>query len=112
MTPWALARQALLSTEFSRQEYWSGLPFPTPGYLPNKGIEPVSPALVGGFFAIEQPGKPLRNVHHCAIETEMEGLPWLIRNLPYTRWSQIEFLKEVMDELTPASQVEGDGGQI
>ena len=58
VTPWALARQAPLSTEFSRQEYWSGLPFPTPGYLPNKGIEPVSPALVGRFFAIEQPGKP------------------------------------------------------
>ena len=51
--PWTVARQAPLSMEFSRQEYWSGLPFPTPGDLPSPGIEPVSlesPALAGGFF--------------------------------------------------------------
>ena len=58
VTPWALACQVLLSLEFSRQEYWSGLPFPTPGDLPNTGIEPVSPALAGGFFTTEPPGKP------------------------------------------------------
>ena len=44
-TPWAVAYQALLSMGFSRQEYWSGLPFPFPGDLPNQGIEPESPAL-------------------------------------------------------------------
>ena len=47
--------------EFSRQEYWSGLPFPPPGELPDPGIEhtsPMSPALAGGFFATEPPGKP------------------------------------------------------
>ena len=47
-TPWTVARQAPLSMEFSRQEYWSGLPFPPPGYLPDPGTEltsPVSPAL-------------------------------------------------------------------
>ena len=43
-TLWAIAHQAPLSTEFSRQEYWSGLPFPTPGDLPNPGIKPTSPA--------------------------------------------------------------------
>ena len=43
---------------FARQEYWSGLPFPFPGDLPNPGIEPASPALVSGFFTIEPPGKP------------------------------------------------------
>ena len=43
-TPWTIAHQAPLSTEFSRQEYWSGLPFPTPGDLPNLGIKPTSPA--------------------------------------------------------------------
>ena len=42
--PWTVARQALLSMGFSRQEYWSGLPFPPPGELPNPGIEPESPA--------------------------------------------------------------------
>ena len=44
-----------------RQEYWSGLPFPSPGDLPNPGVEPVSrasPALSGGFFTTEPPGKP------------------------------------------------------
>ena len=43
--PWTVARQAPLSMGFSRQEYWSGLPFPSPGDLPNLGIEPRSPAL-------------------------------------------------------------------
>ena len=45
--PWTVARQAPLSIEFSRQEYCSGLPLPSPGDLPNPGIEPVSPALAG-----------------------------------------------------------------
>ena len=54
-TPWAVASQASLSMEFSRQEYWRGLPFCTPGNLPDPVIEPmslVSPALAGGFFNI------------------------------------------------------------
>ena len=44
-TPWTVAQQAPLSMRFSRQEYWSGLPFPFLGGLPNPGIEPRSPAL-------------------------------------------------------------------
>ena len=44
-TPWTIACQALLSMGFSCQEYWSGLPFPSPGDLPNPGIEPGSPSL-------------------------------------------------------------------
>jgi len=43
---------------FHKQEYWSGLPFPSPGDLPDPGIKPASPALVGGFFTTEPPGKP------------------------------------------------------
>ena len=53
VTLWTAANQAPLSTEFSRQEYWSGLPFPSPGDLPNPGIKPgslMSPALAGRFF--------------------------------------------------------------
>ena len=53
VTPWTVAHQAPLSMEFSRQEYWSGLPFPPPGNLPDSGIEPasfVSLALASGFF--------------------------------------------------------------
>ena len=53
VAPQTAAHQTTLPTEFFRQEYWNGLPFPTPGDLPNPGIEPVSfvsPALAGGFF--------------------------------------------------------------
>ena len=61
MTPWIGARQAPLSKGFSRQEYWSGLPCPPPGDLPDPGIEPqsfTSLALVGRSFTIAPPGKP------------------------------------------------------
>ena len=56
--PWAVAHQVPLSMGFPRQEYWSGLPFPPPGDLPNPGIESTSLTLAGRFFTIEQPGKP------------------------------------------------------
>ena len=58
---WTIACQAPLSMGFSGQEYWNGLPFPSPGHLPNPGIEPaslMSPALAGGFFTTTAPGKP------------------------------------------------------
>ena len=61
MTPWTIARQASLSMEFSRQEYCSELPFPSPGDPPNPGVKPVSlafPALAGGFFTTVPLGKP------------------------------------------------------
>ena len=54
--------QAPLSMEFSRQEYWSGLPFPSPGDLPNSGIEPGSPALQADTLPSEPPRKPLINI--------------------------------------------------
>ena len=57
-TLWTVVHQAPLSMGFSRQEFWSGLPFPPPGDLPNPGIEPASPALAGRFFTTETPGKP------------------------------------------------------
>ena len=59
--PWTVPRQASLSMGFSRQEYWSGLPFPSPGDLPNPGIELsslASPALAGRLFTTEPLGKP------------------------------------------------------
>ena len=62
-TPWTVARQAPLSMEFLRQEYWSGLPLPSSGYLPVPGIKPMllaSPALAGGFVTTVPPGKPLQ----------------------------------------------------
>ena len=47
---WTVAHQASLSIGFPSQEYWNGLPYPSPGDLPDPGIEPMSPALAGGFF--------------------------------------------------------------
>ena len=61
VTPWTVACQAPLSMEFSKQEHWSGLPFPTPGDLPSPGIETVSlvsSALAGEFFTTVLSGKP------------------------------------------------------
>ena len=59
--PWTVTLQAPLSLEFSKQEYWNGLTFPPPGYLPNPGIKPASPtslALAAKFFTIEPSGNP------------------------------------------------------
>ena len=59
MTPWTVACQAPLTMGFPREEYWRGLPFPSPGDLP-PGIKPASPALAGRFFTTEPPGKSNR----------------------------------------------------
>ena len=61
VNPWTVAWQAPLSMGFPRQESWNGLPFPSPGHLPNPGIRPLSfsdPALAGRFFSSRPPGKP------------------------------------------------------
>ena len=58
-TPWTVAHQAPLSMGFPRQEYWSGLPFPSPRDLPDPGIEPGSPALEVHSLPPEPPGKPV-----------------------------------------------------
>ena len=57
-TLWAVAHQALLSMGFFRQEHWTGLPFPTPGDLPDPGIGPASPSLAGRFSTTALLGKP------------------------------------------------------
>ena len=58
VTPWTVACQAPVSMEFSRQEYWSGLVFPSPGNLPNLGIEPVCPALQVGSLLLSNRDGP------------------------------------------------------
>ena len=65
--PWTVACRAPLSMGFPRQEYWSGLPFPTPGDLPDPGIQSVSPALAGVLFTTEPPGKPLPDVQFSSV---------------------------------------------
>ena len=57
-TPWTIAYQDPPSMEFSRQEYWIGLPFPSPGYLPNPEIKPESPSLLADALPSEPSGKP------------------------------------------------------
>ena len=64
-TPWTVAHQAPPSMGLSRQEYWSGLPFPSPGYPPNLGIEPRSPALWADVLPSEPPGNPESAISIC-----------------------------------------------
>ena len=59
VTPWTVGSQAPLSMGFPRQEYWSGLPFPSPGDLPDPGIEPESPALQEILYQLSYQGSPL-----------------------------------------------------
>ena len=61
--PHTVACQAPLSMRFPRQEDWNGLPFPSPGDLPDPGIEPTCTALASKFFTTESPGKPQVNIY-------------------------------------------------
>ena len=70
VAPWTVACQAPVSMGFPRQQYRSGLPFPSPGDLPNPGIELMSPVLAGGFFTTEPPGKP--QLHGSRATDSME----------------------------------------
>ena len=72
MTPWTVAYQAPLSMEFSRQEYWNGLPFPSPGDFPDPGIEPGSPAVQADALPSEPSGKPIAQLADCK-EKEIEN---------------------------------------
>ena len=71
--PWTIGCQAPLFMEFSRQEYWSLLPFPTPGYLPNAGIKPSSlacSALAGRLFTTALPRKPNTIYYHLHVKSK------------------------------------------
>ena len=75
--PWTVVYQASLSMGFSRQEYWRGLPFPSPGDLPDPGIEPMSPALEADALPSEPPGKPFRGNSRLNQEAaQMLSLEW------------------------------------
>ena len=71
-SPWTVASQVPLSMGLSQQEYWSELPFPPPGELPDPGIEPESPVLAGGFFTTEQPGKKTR-INKATVRQSRKG---------------------------------------
>ena len=82
-TPWSVALQAPQFTGFSRQEYWSGLLFPTPGDLSDPRIEPMSPELAGKCFTTEPPGKSQSNSTPIKIQKEKVNLPGRAHVLPY-----------------------------
>ena len=83
-TPWTVAYQPPLSMGFSRQEYWSGVPFPFPRDLPNPGIAPMTPALAGGIFIIEPPGKPL-HLRDILTQSKSDRV-WFSRELGLFAW--------------------------
>ena len=86
VTPWTIAHQALPSMGFSRQEYWSGLPFPSPGDLPNPGIKPGSPALQADALTTELPG--------FLIFANLEGEKWKGEKLAVLSFI-FPFIKEI-----------------
>ena len=100
-TPLTVARQAPLSMGFSRQEYWSGLPCPPPGDLPNSGIKPVSLrslALAGGFFTSSTTWEP-QTAHTLEWKSSIQGLGCLVQGwvshhhyliLPSSHWSGLD----------------------
>ena len=80
-TPWTVAYHAPMSMEFSRQEYWSGLPFPSPGEFPNPGIEPRSSALQADSLLPEPPGKSIF-LTGCILQLEARLLSEVGSNIP------------------------------
>ena len=78
-TPWTVACQAPLSMGFSRQEYWSGLPLPSPGELPDPGIKPKSPALQADSFTIWATREALAMFFNLCVCVCVEGEGWGVR---------------------------------
>ena len=92
LQPHGLYPTRLFCPWFPRQEYWSGLSFPSPGDLPNPGIEPMSPALAGGFFTTELPGKPMTWAGHKSpfpiTAVSAYSVPWTSS----TMWDVLPYL--------------------
>ena len=103
VTPWTVARQAPLSMGFSRQEYWSGLPCPPPGALPDPGIERVSlrsPALAGGFFFFFfTTGATWEALYRCILNILSSKVSEVAQSCPT--------LRDPMDCSPPGSSVHG-----
>ena len=74
--PWSGAHQAPLSMGFPRQECWSGLPFPSPGNLPDPGVELTSPALTARFFTTVPPGNPSSILYYLLFDFKFKRIEW------------------------------------
>ena len=96
--PWTVAYQAPLSMGFPRHEYWSELPFPSPGDLPNAGIEPRSPALQADALSSEPPGKPYSTI--LEMKNTLEGIKDRLGNTEEC----ISDLKDRIMEITQSEQ--------
>ena len=84
-TPWTVAYQAPQSVEFSRQEYWSGLPFPSPADLPDSGTEPGSPALQADALPLSQGATkeiPIQSVFSCVLWSPVDAHRSLVERTP------------------------------
>ena len=91
VTPWTVAHQATLSMGFSRQGYWSGLPFPSPGDLPDPGIEPGSPSLQADALTSQPPGKPFKQQRDPSFSQCIWDRSWV----------QIRFLVVLQGKASP-----------
>ena len=88
-----MALQVPLPVGFSRQEYWGGLPFPSPD-LPRPGIKPESPALAGGFFTTKPQGSPLVRIQPAYLRIYNKNLVYLItynQNIVYSQQFNIQY---------------------
>ena len=97
--PWTVALQATLSMGFSRQEYWSVLPFPSSGDLSDSGIEPGSPALWADSLLSEPPGKPPKNI------VGKYNLLKNVNKISLRKWLLSWYLKSIYSKITVHSYV-------
>ena len=81
-TPWTVSHQAPPSMGLSRQEYWSGLPFPSPGHLPDPGIEPWSPTLQADALTSEPPEKPKKKQSNQVLDCQHSFDHGKIKRIP------------------------------
>ena len=102
VTPWTVAHQAPLSMGFSRQEYRSGLPFSSPGDLPNLGIESWSPALQVDSLPSESPGKPMKLLAQCLANSKYY---YRIIFVKVTSWFSLSISINSKTAVYPVAQV-------
>ena len=110
VTPWTVVRLAPLSMGFSRQEYWSGLPHPFPGDLPDPGIEPMSFMSPAGWqvgsLPLAPPGKPVQlhiNTLFCKFMVDT-GMPPKEMKIPFQEWSTCDLRVTLTDKPQPQSR--------